>query len=122
MSVVLFCDFEMLKLYTSVFYFKSLTSFGQNCGSVYGDILKGNRSLFHSSAQTSHKCLPCQHQITRGWVQDPSINAVTDHVVVWRFWINICIDKINEIVQVQTVMNGLEKSKRQLLTNVVHSG
>lgn len=64
----------------------ALTSLWQDGGPMDGDIFKGNRGDFHDNSQISHQGTPCQHQVTRCWVEDTPINAVSNQVVVCRLW------------------------------------
>lgn len=55
-----------------------------------GHIFKGYRSGIHDNPQISNQGTPGQHQVTRRRVEDTAINAVSNQVVVGRFWIYVC--------------------------------
>lgn len=55
------------------------------------DVLKGHRGRFHDNSQAPHQGPPCQYQVTGGRVEDTPIDAVANHVVVWRLWVYVCV-------------------------------
>lgn len=68
----------------------SLTCLWQDGGPMDGDIFKGYRGVFHDNPQISHQGTPGQHQVTRRWVEDTPIDAVSNQVKVWRLWVYVC--------------------------------
>lgn len=55
-----------------------------------GHIFKGYRGGIHDNPQISNQGTPGQDQVTRCRVEDTPINAVSNQVVVGRFWIYVC--------------------------------
>lgn len=68
----------------------ALTSLGQDGCPMDGNIFKVYRGDFQVNPQTSRQGTPYQHQVTRCWVEDTPINAVSAQVVVRRLWAHVC--------------------------------